>query len=473
MAGRRWGGSIATAVGVAAGTGAAQLGFGYGLGIINWAATDAAAGDQTAWVASLAWATWIAGTSTIAGAASARYLRHRHTADDGEPSPADPHPANPQPADPQPTDPRPAGPATVAATTGGDGPSPAHAGPGRGGDRGFASAALALAGGLGALVTVLLVAVPARMAAVPDVSTPQAVAAAYAGVGVLIGVLMAGWVLRSPAAAANVIATIGWLWLLAVVAVVDGVLSGRGLTTAQLGIWQLSGDRSGFWLQDWFYWPGALLALASALLIGALAARRAARSPQHRLGAAASGAAGPLLVALAYLLATPGLADIGRAQVSAHLVAPYAVVAGLAGSMLTAALAQRATARRTGPAPQTPALGVGAQAAIPRQRGGESDDAPHRPTASQPDASQAGTTEAGTTKAGTAEPGTTEAGTTQAGTTEAGTSGPGGAAVAEPGGAGVTAEPGGAEDLPEGGSSVAAERRPATTPKPRAGRRAR
>ena len=43
MAGRGWGGSVLTAVGVAAGVGAAQLGFGYGLGIINWAPVDTGA----------------------------------------------------------------------------------------------------------------------------------------------------------------------------------------------------------------------------------------------------------------------------------------------------------------------------------------------------------------------------------------------------------------------------------------------
>ncbi|MFD0786326.1 hypothetical protein ACFQZ8_20705, partial [Micromonospora azadirachtae] len=76
MARRGWGGSIATAVGVAAGTGAAQLGFGYGLGIINWAPADAGAA-RGAWVAGLVWATWIAGSSTILGAICAYRLHER------------------------------------------------------------------------------------------------------------------------------------------------------------------------------------------------------------------------------------------------------------------------------------------------------------------------------------------------------------------------------------------------------------
>ena len=292
MARRGWGGSTAAALGVAAGAGAAQLGFGYGLGIINWAPTGTVR-VESAWVASLAWATWIAATSVIAGAVCAKRLR-------------------------------------------GGGDEPVGVLPRLG---------LAMAAGVGALVTVLLVAVPARAARVPDTTAPQTVAAAYAAAGLVLGVLLATWALHTRAAATNLIATTGWLWLLAVVSVVDGVLSGRGLTTAQLGIWQISADSARFWIRDYFYWPGALLSLVSALVIGVLAARRATRSPRVRVGAAASGAAGPLLVALAYLLAVPRLAGIAAEQLSAHLIAPYAVIAGVGGSMLMAALAQRADRR--------------------------------------------------------------------------------------------------------------------------------
>ncbi|MFG3688871.1 hypothetical protein [Micromonospora sp. NPDC047740] len=312
MARRGWGGSTATALGVAAGTGAAQLGFGYGLGIINWA--PAATGRvEAAWVASLAWATWISATSVIAGAVCAHRLRG--TADE-EPD---------------------------------------------GTPRKFG---LALAAAVGALITVLLVAVPARAARVPDTSSPQAVAAGYALAGMLLGLLLATWALHTRAAAANLVATTSWLWLLAVVSVLDGVLSGRGLGTAQLGIWQISADSERFWIRDYFYWPGALLALGSALVIGALAARRTARVAEQRVGAAASGAAGPLLVALAYLLAVPRLAAIAAEQMSAHLIAPYALIAGVGGSALVAALAQRADRRA---AARTAAI-------VPRQRTGEPDD---------------------------------------------------------------------------------------------------
>ncbi len=302
-----------TALGVAAGVGAAQLGFGYGLGILNWTPADVGV-TEPSWFASLAWATWIAAVSTVAGAVCAQRLHER----------------------------------------GGDAGGSLH------------RVTLATAGAVGALITVLLVAVPSRAASVPETFSPQTVAAGYAGVGVLVGLVVAVWALHSRAAATNVVATVGWLWLLAVVSVVDGVLAGRGLTSAQLGIWQIAQDSPRFWWRDHLYWPGALLALGSALLIGASAARRAARTPELRLGAVVSGAAGPLLVAVAYFLAVPRLATISPAQVSAHLVAPYAVIVGAAGSVLVASLAQRAERRaaiRTTPP-------------VPRPRTGEPDDPP-------------------------------------------------------------------------------------------------
>ncbi|MFE7873791.1 hypothetical protein ACFUYE_26000 [Micromonospora humida] len=315
MAGRGWGGSVLTALGVAAGVGAAQLGFGYGLGIINWAPADAGA-TEPSWFASLAWATWIAAVSTVAGAVCAQRLHERSGDVD----------------------------------TGGT----------------LHRVTLAVAGAVGALITILLVAVPSRAASVPETFSPQTVAAGYAGVGVLVGLVVAVWALHSRAAATNVIATVGWLWLLAVVSVVDGVLAGRGLTSAQLGIWQIAQDSPRFWWRDHLYWPGALLALGAALLIGASAARRAARTPELRLGAVVSGAAGPLLVAVAYFLAVPRLATISPAQVSAHLVAPYAVIVGAAGSVLVASLAQRAERRAA--ARTTPS--------VPHPRTGAPDDLP-------------------------------------------------------------------------------------------------
>jgi len=305
MAVRGWGGSIASAIGIAACAGAAQLGLGYGLGIITWLPAADRAGEA-AWAASLAWAAWVAATSTVAGAIGA----HRLTAD---------------------VDPESRGAAAL-----------------------LSRFSLSLAAAVGALVTVALVAVPARAAVRADAFSPQTIAAGYAVIGVLVGLVFAVWTLSSSAAATNVIATTGWLWFLAIVSVVEGVVAGRGLEAAQLGVWQITDGSGAFWFRDYIYWPGAALSLGSAFVIGALAARAAARDPFRRVGAAVSGVVGPLLVAVAYFLAAPRLAGIRAEQVSAHLLAPYAVLAGLAGSVLVTSLAQRADSARLAAAPTIP-----------------------------------------------------------------------------------------------------------------------
>ncbi len=306
MAVRGWRGALATAVGTAAGVGAAQLGLGYGLGIIVWPASGTPA-DGTAWAGSLTWSLWIAATSTVVGAICAARLG-------GDPS-------RPAVAEPGATDTPP-----VASSS---------APP-------LWRAVLAVAGAIGSLITVVLVAVPARAATGADLPAPQATAAGYAVVGVMLGLLVAFWAMSVPAVARNVLGTAAWLWSLAVAAVVDDVVSGGGPVATQLGVWQLTSEAPRFWFRDHLYWPGAALTLGSALVIGALAARSAARQPGTLLvGTAVSGMAGPLLVSAGYLAVAPRLADVRAEQVSAYVVAPYAVIAGVAGSALVAALVQR------------------------------------------------------------------------------------------------------------------------------------
>jgi hypothetical protein len=87
--------------------------------------------------------------------------------------------------------------------------------------------------------------------------------------------------------------------------------------------------------------------LAVAAIIGFLASWRAGRRGDSRVGVAVSGATGPLLVAAAYLLAAPqfaGADNIDISQWSAAMFAPYAVLAGLAGSVLVAAIGPPLTA---------------------------------------------------------------------------------------------------------------------------------
>ncbi|MFV2021828.1 hypothetical protein [Micromonospora sp. LOL_023] len=303
MAVQGWGRSVATATGIAAGVGAAQLGLGYGLGIVAWL-PSVDSGGEAAWVASLAWATWIAATSVVLGAVVADRLT-------------------------------PTSSGTDAITTSDSSWQP----------KSLLTAslwriALAAAAAIGGMLTVALIAVPARGAARADTFSPQTIAAGYAMVGAVVGLFMAIWAVASRAAATNAIATVGWLWLLAVIAVIDSVISGPGLTSAQLGVWQITADSERYWFRN-IYWPGATLSLGSAFIIGAFSAWPAARDARRRVGAAISGGVGPVLIATAYFLAAPRLVGPRAEQLSAHLLAPYAVIAGLAGSVLVTAIAQR------------------------------------------------------------------------------------------------------------------------------------
>ncbi|HEY9484212.1 MAG TPA: hypothetical protein VIR00_14745, partial [Micromonosporaceae bacterium] len=67
MAKLGWTSSVGLAVGTAAGAAAAQFGLGYGLGIISWMPGQSGTSDEV-WLASLAWTTFIAATSTVTGA---------------------------------------------------------------------------------------------------------------------------------------------------------------------------------------------------------------------------------------------------------------------------------------------------------------------------------------------------------------------------------------------------------------------
>ena len=150
----------------------------------------------------------------------------------------------------------------------------------------------------------------------------------------ILGLLVAVAALSARAITANVIASASWLWALAVVAVVDEVRAGRGPGTAQLAIWQFT--HSGWWRE--LYVPGAMLTLLVAAVVGFLAAWPAGRRGDNRVGVAVSGAIGPLMVAVAYFLAAPRLTGVPSEQKSAYLMAPYAVIAGLAGSVIVAAI---------------------------------------------------------------------------------------------------------------------------------------
>jgi hypothetical protein len=309
MARRGWGQSVFFALLSAAGAGAAQLGLGYGLGIIVWeprsdAATSADAAINAAglWSSALTWATLVAATSVVIGAVVGDRLR-------GD-----------------------TGGGRVARIAG--------------------RLMLALAAALGASIVIPLVAVPVSRAHVDATYAPHLLVGVYAATGVVIGLLVALVAVAVRAVAANVFATASWLWALAIIAITYGNSSGQGRGYAQLGIWKFT-DTGPMWHS--YYVPGAMLMLGSALLIGGTAPFAAAARGDGGFGVAISGAAGPLLVLAAYLLARPDHGGAPAEQISAYYTAPYMVLAGLAGSVLVSAVGgsfgRRRTARHATPEP--------------------------------------------------------------------------------------------------------------------------
>ncbi|WP_433372642.1 Hansenula MRAKII killer toxin-resistant protein 1 [Actinoplanes sp. CA-142083] len=278
MADKGWTARVATAAGVAAGTGAAQLGLGYGLGVIVWPVTVTE--DRSEWLGSLGWATWITASATVFGAVIASRL--------------------------------------------GGAQAPRLTWPWR--------VAFAASAGVGALVAVALIALPARSAVRLDAHSPQMIAASYALLGVLLGAIVAYWAVCSRPVAANLIATAAWLWALAITAIIVELSVNRDSAT-YLSSWQFAeptiAARYGV-----ISWPSALLTLSAAFLIGVIAVIPAVRRGDLGLGAATSGAVGPLLVAVSFLALSPRLTGTPAAIESAYLIAPYAVLAGLAGSAL-------------------------------------------------------------------------------------------------------------------------------------------
>ena len=308
MAKLGWTSSVGLAIGTAAGAAAAQFGLGYGLGIISWVPGPSGTPDEV-WLASLAWATFIAATSTVTGAI---WADRRSAGEIGAP--------------PQ----RPA--------TGGRSMPPGA----------MATATwrtlIAFCAAVGSLLSVALVLVPARAAVRAETLSPELIAVGYAVVGVVIGVLVAVCALAARAITLNVLASAVWLWVLAIAAAIDGVADDDGVRVAPLAVWPFG---PGTYFHTTWSVAGTAMMFGAALLIGAGVAWIAIRRGDNAVGIALSGAIGPLMVAAAYLLTAPRLVGVrANAQISAYLTAPYAVIAGLAGSVLVVVLNANRDTRR-------------------------------------------------------------------------------------------------------------------------------
>ncbi|MFG1739655.1 hypothetical protein ACGFLT_16665 [Micromonospora chalcea] len=285
MAFRTWGRLLLTALGVSVLAGAGQLGIAYGFGVVR---LDGAFVDASVnrWPAQLVWVGWFAVVATVAGAV----LTERFARRDDLP--------------------------------------------------GGTTELLSIAGvsALGATVVAPLCMQPARAAELAGSVDPVWAAGVCAALGAVVGAGAAIAVLLKPPFGWGVAITAGIVWLLALLSVAPTIVSNRPLASVRLGVLEPS------WLDAAAAQRLSMLLLPTlALLAGGAVGVLARRAGWPPLVGGAAGAAGPVLVAFAYLTAGPGAAT-DRYQIAPYYGALIAVVAGALGSTATTMLPRPVTA---------------------------------------------------------------------------------------------------------------------------------
>jgi hypothetical protein len=274
MAVRTWANTLGVGAGAGLLAGAGQLGIGYGLGILRW---DRDFPTSDPWHAQLTWVAFLSAVAVIAGAYAGAWYAQRTRL---EP--------------------------TLAVRI-----------------------ALAFAAAVGAAVILPLTIRPAVLAHPAEGGDPRLSVALTAAAGLLIGIIAAFAALSVPAVSGSVVATVLWMWIVALVSAAYTLGGGASWATARLGLF----PARGIWVPLALFAPAVLIGLAVA------AVARFGGSDSRAVGA--SGATGPALVGLAYLIAGPG----SGSGSSAYRWALVAIAAGGAVSVLVA------VARRPTPAP--------------------------------------------------------------------------------------------------------------------------
>ncbi|WFE51774.1 hypothetical protein [Micromonospora sp. WMMD1155] len=289
MAFRTWGRLLLTALGVSVLAGAGQLGVAYGFGIVRL--TGAFTGTTVnQWPTQLVWVGWFAANAAVVGAVLTGRLARR------------------------------------------DAPAPTT---GR-------QLAIGAAAALGATVIAPLCMQPARAAELISVDPVWAVGIC-AVLGAVVGAGAAIAVLLRPELGWNMAAVAGAVWLLALISVLPSLGTTGPLPTVRLGVLEPS------WLDDAAAQRLALLLLPIvALLAGGATAGLARWRGQPPLISGATGVAGPVLVAFAYLTAGPGDA-VDRYQATPYYGSLIAILAGALGAAAAALLRWPVGARGADP----------------------------------------------------------------------------------------------------------------------------
>ena len=224
---------------------------------------------------------------------------------------------------------------------------------------------------LGAAASFALVWLPARNAFAP---ADMRVLAISAGVGIVVGAVLALLCLAAAPIAANVGVSLAGLWLFGLASVGIAIATDQPTITPRLGVLDappMIGP------DEW--WLGPHLVVVMAAVFGVAVAGTARWLSAHRLAIALSGLAGPSVVAAAYLVVGPA-GDL----MSSYVAALLAATVGLLTSAATAAT-HRGTVGEPTTARTPAALTAGVATAPPRRPLAiESGRAAQRPAARKP-----------------------------------------------------------------------------------------
>ncbi len=258
---------------VAAVLAAAQLGIGHGLGIIGWQAGLQVEGNG--WSRLLAWVAFVFAVAVLGGVAAFRHVIRSIGA--GIPARI--------------------GAAAVAA--------------------------------VGAGLAFPLVWLPVRAARPSVAASPEMTMAITAGVGIVVGVVLALWALASAVIARAVFAGVVWGWLVALASVALTASRQRELASPRLGMLDVP-DLGG---PGWLVGPYQMIIISAGVAAGV--AWYAHRIGAGRLVTALAGLAAPSLIASAYVVAGPGFRDQND-QLEPYFASLAATVAGLLVGVLFA-----------------------------------------------------------------------------------------------------------------------------------------
>jgi hypothetical protein len=192
-----------------------------------------------------------------------------------------------------------------------------------------ARTAVAFFAGLGAATSFPLVWISARSATGRSAGVGEL--AAMAGVGVALGVVFAVLGLALSPVGAGLAVTVAWVWMAGLASVLLALTQNQPVVTPHLAVLETPGPSIS---TQW--WLGPYLMVAIGAVLGLVLAGATRWIGASKLGIALSGVVGPALVAAAYISAALAPHGLGVSQTSPYQASILAATAGLLASAAVA-----------------------------------------------------------------------------------------------------------------------------------------